>query len=239
MDRASGSGVFARDPDAMLDLIELDLTEELLQQEENKAVCEVCRQYLENSPIAWQEDVSQDDLCSQVQILAYCREKLTRGQIAELEQIIESAKGAVKARTAWRIEGTLREFQKFEPVNLWFDYPIHRIDTVGSLKDISPEEMVPFHQKGKEARKKQSAKEREKKQSKYNIAIENFRFGHDDLYPTVKELYEQMKGDAEAVGESYPAEKTIWNSLKKLGYTTDKETKRLVPLPEKEQVPEM
>lgn len=36
MDRASGSGVFARDPDALLDLIELDLTEELLKQEENK-----------------------------------------------------------------------------------------------------------------------------------------------------------------------------------------------------------
>ncbi len=32
MDRASGSGVFARDPDALLDLIELDLTEELLNR---------------------------------------------------------------------------------------------------------------------------------------------------------------------------------------------------------------
>ena len=29
MDRASGSGVFARDPDAMLDLIELDVTDDL------------------------------------------------------------------------------------------------------------------------------------------------------------------------------------------------------------------
>ena len=47
MDRASGSGVFARDPDALLDLIELDLTEELLKQEENKAVCRVCLDWLE------------------------------------------------------------------------------------------------------------------------------------------------------------------------------------------------
>ena len=37
MDRASGSGVFARDPDAMLDMIELELSEEALKQEENKA----------------------------------------------------------------------------------------------------------------------------------------------------------------------------------------------------------
>ena len=26
--------------------------------------------------------------------------------------------------TAWRIEGTLREFARFDPVNLWFDYPV-------------------------------------------------------------------------------------------------------------------
>ena len=39
MDRASGSGVFARDPDALLDLIELDLSDDLLKQQENNAVC--------------------------------------------------------------------------------------------------------------------------------------------------------------------------------------------------------
>ena len=138
---------------------------------------------------------------------------------------------AKKARekTAWRIDGTLREFPKFEPVNLWFDYPVHRIADVGSLKDIQPDVEKPYWQKGKEARKKQGAEERKDKQAKYSMAIENFRFDHDDTYPTVKELYEQMKNDAEAVGEKYPAEKTIWNSLKKLGYTTDRETKRLVP----------
>lgn len=27
--------------------------------------------------------------------------------------------------TAWRIEGTLREFPSFEPVDVWFNYPIH------------------------------------------------------------------------------------------------------------------
>src|SRR5690606_31031079 len=35
MDRASGSGVFARDPDALIDLTELELTEAVMQQEEN------------------------------------------------------------------------------------------------------------------------------------------------------------------------------------------------------------
>ena len=47
MDRASGSGVFARDPDALLDLIELEPTEALMKQEENKAICAACKQYLD------------------------------------------------------------------------------------------------------------------------------------------------------------------------------------------------
>ena len=50
--------------------------------------------------------------------------------------------------------------------------------------------------------------------------------------PLYGQIYEQIKSDAEAVGEKYPAEKTIWNSLRKWGYTTDKETKRIIPLPE-------
>lgn len=36
MDRASGSGVFARDPDAMLDMIELELSEDVLKAEETR-----------------------------------------------------------------------------------------------------------------------------------------------------------------------------------------------------------
>ena len=231
MDRASGSGVFARDPDALLDLIELETTEALLKQEENKAVCRACQEYLDGRLPGWEEDVPQDDMLSHVQMLAFCKKKLTEAQNAEVNARCIAAAEKARAMTAWRIEGTLREFPKFEPADVWFDYPVHRPDTVGSLKDIQPEAEKPVWQRGKEARKRQGEARRKDRQDKYGIAIESFRFGHDDAYPTVRELFEQMKGDAEAVGEKYPAEKTIWNSLKKLGYTTDKDTKRLVPLP--------
>lgn len=232
MDRASGSGVFARDPDALLDMIGLELSDEILKQEENKAVCDACRQYLD-AHFKWQDDLSQDDLCSSYQMLNYCENKLDKWQWENLQRILEKVKEKVRAFTAWRIEGTLREFPKFEPVNLWFKYPVHQVDKIGVLSDIDPDEEKPYWQKGKEARRKQGEAQRKDKQEKYNMAVENFRFSHEDTYPTVKELYEQMKDDAEAVGETYPAEKTIWNSLKKLGYTTDKETNRLIPLPEK------
>lgn len=35
--------------------------------------------------------------------------------------------------TAWRIDGTLREFPKFPPVNVFFQYPIHTPDASGLL----------------------------------------------------------------------------------------------------------
>ena len=231
MDRASGSGVFARDPDALLDLIELETTEALMKQEENKAVCEACRMYLD-AHFKWQEELSQDDLLSSTQMMNYCQNRLDKWQMQALGRLVEEAKKRVKSLSAWRIEGTLREFPKFEPVNLWFRYPVHQVDEVGCLQDIQPEMEKPAWQIGKEARRKQAGVERKNKQTKFSMAVENYRFSHDDVYPTVKEIYEQIKSDAEAVGEKYPAEKTIWNSLRKWGYTTDKETKRIIPLPE-------
>ena len=74
MDRASGSGVFARDPDAQLDMIELELSDEV------------------------------------------------RNMVAD------------NGTTAWRMESSLREFQNFVPVDFWFEYPIHRLDSSDSLK---------------------------------------------------------------------------------------------------------
>src|SRR5690625_4163134 len=69
MDRASGSGVFARDPDALIDLTELELTEALIKQEENKALCKYYEQTLqEHNPNYLAENVSQDDLLNEKDI---------------------------------------------------------------------------------------------------------------------------------------------------------------------------
>ena len=73
MDRASGSGVFARDPDAQLDMIQLELSDDL-------------------------------------------KNNVRDGN-----------------STAWRLESSLREFPNIVPVNFWFEYPVHRLDTTGDL----------------------------------------------------------------------------------------------------------
>ena len=229
MDRASGSGVFARDPDALLDLIELPVGEDLRKQEINNAVGRVCAAALKAAGKL--DEVSQDDLCSEKAALEAAESALGAQEYRDTLKAVDAAKKAAEARTAWRIDGTLREFPKFPPVNLWFDFPVHRNDKSCVLADIDPEGDTPGWQKGREVRKKQAEKKRKNKHQKYSIAIESFRFSHNDEYPTVKELYEEIKQGAEADGENCPAEKTVRNSLKSLGYVIDKNTGKICPAP--------
>lgn len=176
MDRASGSGVFARDPDALLDLIELETTEPLMKQEENKAVCKAYKCYLD-AHYQWEDDLSQDDLLNSNAMLNYCENKLDKWQWNTLSRQVDEARQMIREQTAWRIEGTLREFPKFEPVNLWFDYPIHRLDDVGSLKDIQPDVEIPPWKKGAEKNKKNAKDRKEERKKAIEEALEGSNFG--------------------------------------------------------------
>ena len=188
MDRASGSGVFARDPDALLDLIELDLTDSILKQEENNAVCRACKVYLD-AHFEWDEDLSQDDLCSAVQMMAYCENKLDKWQMKALTNLIEQEKTKVGQKTAWRIEGTLREFPKFPPVNLWFNYPVHIVDKVGILKDINPDIEKPAWQKGLDSNRKNAKDRKADRKRALEEALASSNFGDE---PSVNDVADYL-----------------------------------------------
>lgn len=204
MDRASGSGVFARDPDALLDLLELEITDELYKQEENKAVCTACVEFLQTNYPDWEEDVSQDDQCSERAMLDYCKKVLSQNVYTTLtNDFVYPARQRVRQRTAWRIEGTLREFPKFNPVNLWFDYPAHYVDKIGVLKDIDTEGAQPSWRKNF---KKKKSPEDIKKDRKISIetAFEAAGFSGQ---PSIKGISEYMG----------VTEKTVKNHLKEHG----------------------
>lgn len=164
MDRASGSGVFARDPDALLDLIELELSEAMISQEVNKAMCNVYEKWIKKYVTNWEEEVSQDDLCSAI-AMGNLSNKLLRPEIFEkVKKEINEANKAASQRSAWRIEGTLREFPKFAPVNLWFDYPVHNVDHVGVLKTVDADgEKAPWQKNFTKKKTPEEAKKERKK----------------------------------------------------------------------------
>lgn len=169
MDRASGSGVFARDPDALLDLIELEVSDDLITQQENNAVCSVCLDYLQRTVQDWEDEVSQDDLCSEKAMLSACNRLMSLNQYQDMLTDVYNARKEVKRRTAWRIDGTLREFPKFEPVNLWFDYPIHRLDDNSVLKNAEAEGEQPPWKKGQ--KKAENAKKTRREDQKKSLEI--------------------------------------------------------------------
>lgn len=128
-------------------------------------------------------------MCSSVQMLAYCREKLKSLDFKALNVEVQKAVDKVKTMTAWRIEGTLREFPKFQPVNLWFDYPVHREDESGALKDIQPEDERPAWQKGSVNNKKSAQSRKEDRKRALQEAVEGCNFGE---VPTVKAVSEYL-----------------------------------------------
>ena len=214
MDRASGSGVFARDPDALIDLVELDLTEALLKQEENKAICNVYQHLFETFNHDYLlEHISQDDLLSAKAMEEHAKRAIP-GQIAAARERISQVVRSVRSRSAWRVEGTLREYAKFEPVNMWFQYPIHKVDEVGSLKDIDPEGDKPAWQKATDKRKSSAKKERRSKAEEFEEVVTNCNFGE---LPTVKDVVEWYSSTGKEV-----AERTVRDWIYKYGYMIDK-----------------
>ena len=86
------------------------------------------------------------------------------GREDEMLAEVVAARARAKARTAWRVEGTLREFPRFDPVDLWFDHPTHRVDESGVLGDIAADGSDQANrEKGiEEARRKRRGEQREK-----------------------------------------------------------------------------
>lgn len=157
MDRASGSGVFARDPDALLDLIELEVPEDLRKQQEADLVCQICRDALETAGLL--DRLEAGDQYNDRALLAACQELLGDRFVPGFRRVLEAQK-AVRNFTAWRIEGTLREFPKFPPVNVWFQYPVHRVDEIGVLEDVAPEgEGLPWKKNFQKKKSPQDRKE--------------------------------------------------------------------------------
>ena len=202
MDRASGSGVFARDPDALIDLVELELNEDLIKAQENKAACAVYESLFRKfNPNYMDENISDDDYLSEFQMAEHVKVGIPSRHKAEVTQAVNQAKQSVKTKTAWRVEGTLREFPKFQPVNMWFEYPTHNLDTTGILADIKLDEepwKKNFNKKKSPEDKKKERKEAVK--TAYDACTIN-----GDV--TVSEMAEYMG----------VTEKTVRNRLKEHG----------------------
>lgn len=208
MDRASGSGVFARDPDALLDLTELEITDGIRKSEEDKLICSVCLEWILRFNPNFKKSASRDDLFSAAKMREHALKELSEASYKLMCADISGGKQTLSRRTAWRIEGTLREFASFSPINCWFDYPIHRSDSSGILADIKLEDNRKPWERATEKRKKSSSDNIDSFINAYNsLCI-------DDELPTMQEI-------STLLGKPL---NTVRDWAKKAGYRVNKDT---------------
>ncbi len=188
MDRASGSGVFARDPDALLDMIELDMNKEVKEHFINEARVEAMHAVLDKYVPKWKTYIYQTKKTDDHDFEAmndYCAEMLGFEQMNELQYLTELKVNAAKHITALQISGTLREFATFDPINCFFKYPVHFLDNANLLKGCRPE-----GSKKKSKFEKMNEANKKKQDENIELFLNAFEQLNHDGQVTVKELAE-------------------------------------------------
>lgn len=188
MDRASGSGVFARDPDALLDMIELDMNKEVKEHFIDEARVEAMHAVLDKYVPKWRTYIYQTKKTDDHDFEAmndYCAEMLGFEQMNELQYLTELKVDAAKHITALQISGTLREFATFDPINCFFKYPIHFLDNGNLLKGCRPE-----GSKKKSKFEKMNETNKKKQDENIELFLNAFEQLNHDGQVTVKELAE-------------------------------------------------
>lgn len=188
MDRASGSGVFARDPDALLDMIELDMNKEVKEHFINEARVEAMHAVLDKYVPKWRTYIYQTKKTDDHDFEAmndYCAEMLGFEQMNELQYLTELKVDEAKHITALQISGTLREFATFDPINCFFKYPVHFLDNANLLKGCRPE-----GSKKKSKFEKMNETNKKKQDENIELFLNAFDQLNHDGQVTVKELAE-------------------------------------------------
>lgn len=212
MDRASGSGVFARDPDAMLDMTELTITDAIREQLHNKAACRVIKAMLDKRGHA--DAYGPDDALSKSRMITIAKEKLGLADLRAIDAEVAAAQKKADSMTAWRIEGTLREFASFAPVNLWFDYPVHKLDS-GLLEDLQPDsDFRTLGAKGASRRWGDKAKQSKDRKAELDTAFEACMM---DGEVTVYSLGEYMDLKPRTVKNRLKEDGRFWIDGEKVG----------------------
>jgi len=170
MDRSSGSGVFARDPDAVIDYIELIITDEKRAEILNIKEREAFTALLDKEVSEWDKGIDTEELVTGDDFLSFIQtnyQELGNQARKKRVEIIEK----VSFISGWRMSGDIREFKPIGSKRFFFEHPVHIDDIDGLLADAKAEGEEPFRRgnsKDKESRKKDSIKVQEEFLNAFN-----------------------------------------------------------------------
>lgn len=132
IDRSSGSGVFSRDADAIVDIIELDVSRGIKED------------YIFRKRIDWLKaqcnrlQIDTSVLSEEVKMLKWIEQKMSPEEYEYFKDRYDSVSANLDLSVPFRVEGILREFPRLKPINLWFTYPLHIVDDSSALATAKP-----------------------------------------------------------------------------------------------------
>ena len=196
MDRASGSGVFARDPDALVDFLPLECSkqEQVLLQRAECAAIEMALDY-QDLDIPPDCKVVPDEFLSQISL--HCTADVLRRVARAREECREKF-----SASAWRLSFTVRDFATPKPINVWFQHPVHSRDVEGLLDGARAEGADQFQGRPSGVHKLKKPKD--------------WMVMKNDI-----ELDPDRDWDVDMLAKRYgKSDDTIWRWLRAAGYTT-------------------
>ena len=144
MNRASGSSVFSRDADALITLDELDLDKDRRKACFESLAVSLITDYMDDRIDNWRGSLkNEDDAVLLDSLRPQAVQMLTLGSDAAndlIDRINALETACMASMSAWRIEGTLRDFPRFAPIDVWYQWPLHILDDGGTLQDARPVE---------------------------------------------------------------------------------------------------
>ncbi len=162
MDRGSGSGVFSRDPDAILDMIELDINAKRREVLVSRLVKDALTGLAVEHQYNLADKVAETDQNDPAAFLISFQTAFPDLAEAAGERVAAAMKRA-HALSGWRIEATLRAFAEPDPIRIWFEYPRHYRDPWDLLTDAKAAgEEAPWEaeRQAKQERKEQEEADR-------------------------------------------------------------------------------
>jgi RecA-family ATPase len=165
MDRGSGSGVFSRDPDAILDMIELDINAKRRAVLENRLVHDALWALAESNRYDLDGKVSNDDQ-KQPDAFLLAFQTAWPDLADKAADVVQAAQKRAHILSGWRIEATLRGFAAPDPIRIWFEHPRHYRDPWELLTDAKAAgEEAPWEAERQAKQERKEEEEAAKKES--------------------------------------------------------------------------
>ena len=153
IDRMSGSGVLARDPDAIVDLLELEYTADAKTWIQDKETKETIEHYLNTYASGWSERVPGNADYDDVEFLQQCTEyNLNAEQKKKMRLEIMEKLESAEHITPIRFSASVREFPPMNPRTVYFKHPLHYADTDEIFIDARPLDQA-FNAKAEEKKR--------------------------------------------------------------------------------------